>query len=319
MKRYILFGLITGLLVFPTTILAQDDETEEEVEVKAPVRKVIVKKNYETRTVSGAVVDAATKKPVAGAIVRAAEIDGYSVLTDDDGTFELKVPVFASSLYVTTTDYNPVRQGLTLEEKQKTIQLYSTAFDAEYAPVTNVRGDHETTDFRYSSVVNIKDEIQNQLGAYVHSVSRNGTPGVGDVMFIQGLNSLNVNAQPLVVVDNVIIDQQYGRTLLHDGFFNDVLTNISPADIEKVTVLRNGTSLYGSKGANGVILIQTRRNKSMATRITANISAGVSLEPKYVSVMDASQYRSYASEMLKTTNTTNRKFKFLNEDPTYYY
>ena len=57
----------------------------------------------------------------------------------------------------------------------------------------------------------------------------------------------------------------------------------------------------------------------MATRITANISAGVTLEPKYIFVMDHSQYRSYASEMLKTTNTTNRKFKFLNEDPTYYY
>jgi TonB-dependent SusC/RagA subfamily outer membrane receptor len=133
-------------------------------------------------------------------------------------------------------------------------------------------------------------------------------------MFMQGLNSLNVNAQPLVVIDDVIIDQQYGRTLLHDGFYNDVLSNLNPADIEKVTVVRNGTALYGSKGANGVILIQTRRNKSMATRITANISAGVVLEPKYIEVMDAGQYRSYASEMLKSTNTTLREFKFLKDE-----
>ena len=318
MKRYILFG-ITLLMAFPASTFAQDDDMEEE-EVQAPVRIMHVKqKNYETRTVRGRVLDAATQKPVAGAIVRAAEMDGYSVLTEDDGTYQLKVPVFSTVLYVSTPDYNPVRLGLVKQEQQKEVLLYSTGFDAEYSSQTNVRSDREASNFKYTSAINIKDEIQDQLGAYVHTVSRNGTPGVGSVMFMQGLNSLNVNAQPLVVVDDVIIDQQYGRTLLHDGFYNDVLTNINPADIEKVTVLRNGTALYGSKGANGVILVQTRRNKSMATRITANVSAGVTLEPKYVSVMDAGQYRSYASELLKTTNTTIRKFSFLNEDPSYYY
>ena len=107
-------------------------------------------------------------------------------------------------------------------------------------------------------------------------------------MFVQGLNSLNVNAQPLIVVDGVVFDQQYGRSMLHDGFYNDILSNINPSDVEDVTVLRNGTALYGAKGANGVILIKTRRNKSMATRITANISSGVVMEPKYISMLDLS-------------------------------
>ena len=318
MKRYILFG-ITLLMAFPASTFAQDDDMEEE-EIQLPVRKMPKKQvNYETRTVRGRVMDAATQKPVAGAIVRAAEIDGFSVLTEDDGTYEFKVPVFSTALYVSTPDFNPVRLGLVKEEQQKDALLYPNNFAAEYGSQTNVRSDREATDFKYTNVINIKDEIQGQLGAYVHTVTRNGTPGVGSVMFMQGLNSLNVNAQPLVIIDDVIIDQQYGRTLLHDGFYNDVLTNINPADIEKVTVLRNGTALYGAKGANGVILVQTRRNKSMATRITANVSAGVTLEPKYVSVMDASQYRSYASELLKTTNTTIRKFSFLNEERDYYY
>jgi len=318
MKRYIIFGF-SLLMAFPVSTFAQDDDLDDE-EVKAPVRTLAVKqKKYETRTVTGMVLDATTQKPVAGAIVRAAEIDGYSVLTEDNGTYELKVPVFASALYVSTPDFNPVRIGLMADKQQKTVMLYPTAFDAEYSAQTNVRGDHQANDFKYTNAINIKDEIQGQLGAFVHTVGRNGTPGVGSVMFMQGLNSLNVNAQPLVVVDGVIFDQQYGRTLVHDGFYNDVLSNINPSDIENVTVLRNGTALYGSRGANGVILIQTRRNKSMATRITANVSAGVTLEPKYISVMDAGEYRSYASEMLKSTNTTIRKFKFLNEDPTYYY
>ena len=318
MKRYILFGL-TLLMAFPLAVVAQDDDTDEEVEA-ADVRSIAPKqKQYETRTIRGQVLDATTQTPVAGAIVRAADIDGYSVLTEDDGSYELRLPVFASAVFITTPDYNPVRIGLVSTEQQRAAMLYPTTFTAEYAPQENVRGDQTASDFRYTSAINIKSEIQNQLGAYVHTVNRNGTPGVGSVMFVQGLNSLNVNAQPLVVVDDVIVDQQYGRTLLHDGFYNDILTNINPSDIEKVTVLRNGTALYGAKGANGVILIQTRRNKSMATRITANVSAGVTFEPKYISVMGAEQYRGYASELLKTTGTTNREFKFLNEDPDYYY
>ncbi|MBR0049755.1 MAG: SusC/RagA family TonB-linked outer membrane protein [Prevotella sp.] len=317
MKRYIIFGL-TLLMAFPISVSAQDDDMEEEAEVAVRVIKK-KQKQYDTRAVSGRVTNAATGQPIAGAIVSSDEISGYSVLTEDDGTYELKVPLFVTSLFITSPDFNPVRLGLKADEKQREVRLYPATFTAEYTQQTNVRGDREATDFKFTNSVNIKDEVQKQLGAEVYTVTRNGTPGVGSVMFIQGLNSLNVNAQPLVVVDGVIIDQQYGRTLLHEGFFNDILSSINPADIEKVTVMRNGTALYGAKGANGVILIQTRRNKSMATRITASVSAGVTLEPKFLSVMNAEQYRSYASELLKSTNTSIRTFKFLNEDPTYYY
>ena len=325
MKKYILFGL-TLLMAFPLSVMAQDDD-EDDVEVETSARTFKVKqKQYATRSVKGFVLDATTKKPISGAIVKADGIDGYSVLTDDDGSYELKVPLFATALFVSTPDYNPVRLGLQKAETQKQVLLYSAVFSQEYDNQVNNRNDHSANDFKYSNAVNIKEEIQSQLGAYAYSSSRNGTPGVGNVMFVGGLNSLNVNAQPLIVVDGVPVDQQYGRLLLHDGFFNDILTGINPADIEKVTVMRNGTALYGAKGANGVILIDTRRNKSMATRITASLSAGVTLEPKYLSVMNADQYRGYASELLKTTNTRLNSFKFLDEreylengQPNYYY
>ena len=307
-------------MAFPLGVFAQDDETEdEEFDFLKPKRTAIVKKLYETRAIKGVVLDGATKKPLAGAIVRAADIDGYSVLTEDDGTYVLNLPLFASAIYVTSPDHNPVRMGLVKGEKQAETVLYPLSFTADFGAQTNVRSEYSTSDFKYTNAINIKDEIQKQLGGQAHVINYNGTPGVGSVMFIQGLNSLNVNAQPLVIIDGVIVDQQYGRALLHDGLFNDIVSNLNPSDIEKVTVMRNGTALYGSKGANGVVLIQTRRNKSMATRITANVSAGVVFEPKFISMMNGEQYRSYASEMLKSTNTKNRKFKFLIEDPDYYY
>ena len=318
MKNYILFGLAL-LTAFPLGVYAQDEDEEGgEVEMVAK-RKVIERKQYDLRTITGHVIDAATGQPLSGAMVRSMGIDGYSALTEDDGTYTVKVPTFVTSVYVNMPDFNPVVLGLIEEEGQKTVKLYPATFKAEYTQQTNVLGDQTATDMKYTNAINIKDEIQKQLGAQAYTITRNGTPGVGSVMFLQGLNSLNVNAQPLVVIDGVIVDQQYGRTMLHDGFYNDILNNVASADIEKVTVMRNGTALYGAKGANGVILIQTRRSKSMATRITATASAGVTMKPKFLKMMDASQYRSYASELLKSTGTRITDFKFLNSDPTYYY
>lgn len=316
MKPYI-FLAITLFMAAPLNALAQDDTDEDEQKVQRTV--VAKQKQYETRTVSGKVIDAATGMPISGVLVGAADIQGYSTLTDDDGAYILKVPVFASSLFITMPDYNSVRLGLLDGEPQNSVQLYPASFKSDYTRQTNVRSDQTAGGFAYSGAVNIKEEVQKQLGAYAYTTTRSGTQGIGSTMFIQGLNSLNVNAQPLVVVDGVVLDQQYGRTMLHSGFYNDILSSINPADIENVTVMRNGTALYGAKGANGVLLIQTRRSKSMATRITASASAGVTMLPKYIDVMDAQQYRGYASELLKSTNTRINEFKFLNEDPDYYY
>ena len=319
MKKYIILGL-TLLMAFPFSAVAQDEESEEMDQLETLARKLQPKqKQYPTRVIRGRIINATTGNPVAGAIISADNIDGYSTLTEENGTYRFKVPEFTTSVYINMPDFNPVRMGLQAGEEQREIKLYPTTFSAEYEKQINVLNDYSTDNFAYTNVVNIKDEVQKNLGGQVYSVTRNGTPGVGNVMFIQGLNSLNVNAQPPVVVDDVIIDQQYGRTMLHEGFFNDILSTINPSDIEKVTVMRNGTALYGAKGANGVIIVKTKRNKSMATRITANVSAGITFKPRFLSVMDAEQYRSYASEMLKTTNTRNRTFKFLKEDPDYYY
>jgi TonB-linked SusC/RagA family outer membrane protein len=271
------------------------------------------------RMVKGKVVEASTGAAVTGALVRVSEIDGYSVLTEADGNYEISVPHTASTLEISAPGMNLVKVSMRKGEQVKVVALYPDLFKAEYERETDLQSMSKTSDFRFSNAVSIEEELQKRLGANVRTTLRNGTPGVGGVMFMNGINSLNVNAQPLIIIDGVIFDQQYGRTMIHDGFYNDILANIHIADIDRVTVIRNGTALYGAKGANGVLLINTRRNQSMATRITASIAAGVTLEPKFIDMMNARQYKSYASDLLGTSKTTITDFKFLNDDPTYYY
>lgn len=172
--------------------------------------------------------------------------------------------------------------------------------------------------------VTIESDIENILGADVRTVTRSAAPGIGATMFVRGLSSINANAQPLIVVDGVEQDMQQNRLSLHSGQINNILANIAPEDIASVKVLKNATALYGARGGNGVILITTKRGKSMATRIDANISAGVSLVPQLPTMMNASQYRNYATEILGTVpENINRdtpiSFRFLNDDPNNYY
>ena len=322
MNHPLIFPFLAACLLCcdPVAALAQnDDPVGEATETTVKERTPQARRQYPTHEVRGRVLDATNKMPLSGAMVRVSEVEGYSVLTEADGTYRLRVPLFATSLQVSSPDLNMARIGMAKGERQADVLLYPETFTADYLPVTNVTAMSQAQDFRFSPAITIESEIQARLGAAVHTTTRGGTPGMGSVMFIDGLGSLNANAQPLIVVDGVIFDQQYGRTTLHEGFYNDILSNISVTDIESVQVLRNGTALYGAKGANGVILINTRRNHSMATRITASISAGVTLEPKFLDMMDATQYRSYASDLLQTTSTTSTDFKFLNDKPDYYY
>ena len=90
-------------------------------------------------------------------------------------------------------------------------------------------------------------------------------------------------------------------------------------DIEKITVLNNATSIYGAKGANGVILIDTKRGHSMATRIDAQAFASFTVKPRLPQMMNAEQYRIYANELLSASGVNASKLPFLSDDQGKYF
>lgn len=269
------------------------------------------------RTLTGSVVDAATGLPVTGVRITAHGQPRFSAMTDENGQYSIQVPDHVTLLDLTAPGYNLVQQAVSAEEQTTT--LWPDLFAADYTTDIAVTNSRTTSDFSLSTAVSADEDIASRLGADVRSVLRCGTPGMGAAMFIDGINSLHANAMPLIVVDGVYYDQQYGRSSLHDGFFNNMLANISVQDIDKITVLKNATALYGAKGANGVILIETKRSTSMATRIEVNAMAGIEQAPTTLSMMGADDFRLYASELIGGTNTRMTSFKFLKDDPDYYF
>lgn len=270
-----------------------------------------------TLTKTGTVIDASTGQPVAGARIQAHGQPRYTAMTDESGRYTLSLPSHVTLLDVAAPGYNLVQQAVTSQEQSTA--LWPDVFGADYTDDIAITNRRSTGDFSLSTSLSADDDISARLGADVHSVLRSGTPGMGAAMFIDGINSLHANAMPLVVVDGVYLDQQQGRESLHDGFFNNVLANISMQDIETITVLKNATALYGAKGANGVILITTKRSTSMATRIEVNAMTGIETAPTQLSMMGAADFRLYASELIGGTETRKTAFKFLKDDPDYYF
>ena len=292
MKKYIISAI---LLLVSMTMAAQEN----------------------SKTVTGQVVDAATKQPLVGVIVAAYDNDKYSAMTDEEGRYTLKVPDYVSSVQMRIDGYN--FQQCAIADGVANGYLYNEAFTEFYKRKTDAIQSSEASGFDNTAEVSIDPFIAQRLGADVRSVARGGNVGLGNTLLMAGINSLNSNVQPLVVVDDVIMDMEYNRTTLHDGYFNNMLANLNVNDIESVQVLKNGTAIYGAKGANGVILIKTKRNKSMATKIDVTINGRYELIPRLPKMMGAEDYRLYATELLANKTLSLGQMKFLNNDPTYFY
>lgn len=316
MKRY-RFYCLALLMAGTLGGYAQEEAATDTVTAARPASPI--KKNVKTRPVSGRVFAVTSGTPLGGALVSVSGYDGYSALTEEDGTYKLDVPEYATALKITAPDYNTVRVGINQSGKLRDVTMYSSAMRSAYGADDNILNTVVADKFDYSSSLNITSEIGDQLGANVRTISRGGTPGIGNFMMMNGINSLHSNGQPLIVIDGVIVDQQYDRTMVHDGFYNDILTSFNVNEIKSVKVMANGTAIYGAKGANGVILIETKRNTSLATKIDATVSAGITLLPKSLPMMSGSQFKTYASDLLKTTGTNLSEFQFLTSDPNNYY
>ena len=323
--RFAVCALIMGLATGAYAQSADDDDNaasdDDQTAIRQPDRSRMQPDNYPTMTLRGKVVDQATGAALAGIQLRAMGYNRYTAMTGEDGSFAIVVPTFTTALYVHSPEFLPQQVAVAGSDSTQMImvKMLSDRFAPMYGTGTNYTARRTSQIDRFG--VTVDNEIANRLGGDMRSIMRSAAADAGAAMFIRGLNSITSEAQPLVIIDGIEQDMQRMRPSLHVGQYNNILANISPDDVEQVTILKNATALYGARGANGVILIETKRGHSMATRIDANVSAGVQLIPQLPTMMDASQFRTYAAELLGTIPNVNkyRNFYFLDDDPDGYY
>jgi len=130
--------------------------------------------------------------------------------------------------------------------------------------------------------------------AGVQVTSNSGAPGGAMTIRVRGNSSLNSGNDPLYVVDGVPIESNSLSSLNGtENFGLNPLADINPGDIESIEVLKDAasTAIYGSRAANGVVMITTKRGKEGKAQINLNLFTGVSEITRKLSVLNASQYR----------------------------
>ena len=145
-------------------------------------------------------------------------------------------------------------------------------------------------------VANVLDVLQGSVpGLFITKSS--GNPGATYDVNIRGRNGINTGTSPLYVIDGVPYQggsyTSQNTTLsnhLQTGY--DALSFINPQDIESINVLKDAdaTAIYGSRAANGVILITTKKGKPGATKVDVNVSSGISKVTRFPNFLNTQQY-----------------------------
>ncbi len=246
--------------------------------------------NAQTGTITGKVTDEASN-PLSGVTVKLVGTT-YAIATDAGGNYKLEIPSgnytieFSYLGYVSTKRKINLEAGKTLninsslKEDSKTLDEvvavgYGTKSKREVTGSQISLKGKELTDMPSQSFEN---GIQGKA-AGVQAITGSGMAGSAALIRIRGVASLSAGGDPLYVVDGIPITQDYFMNGNSGGFNNNPLATINPNDIEDIQILKDAaaTSIYGSRGANGVILITTKRAKKNGLSFDFTARTGIAL------------------------------------------
>ncbi len=260
------------------------------------------------QTVQGTITDATSGESIIGATVKYG--DGKGVTTDIDGHFTIDVKSLPVKLNISFTGYRP--QTVTVYDDEEDINVKLTEKRSYLNDVVVVGYGTQSRTQLTGSVTTVKaDVFENSTSstldgalsgqvAGLNVTAASGQPGAESSIRIRGGNSVNASNEPLYVVDGFIYfkDASSNSTGLGsiEGSLNPLAT-INPNDIESIEVLKDvsATAIYGSRGANGVILITTKKGKvgEKKAHISYGYSLGLSSVSKHLDLLNASEWAQF--------------------------
>ena len=238
-------------------------------------------------TVTGTVTDASNGEPMPGASVVLKGSVRTGTVTDIDGAYSITVPtgsvlVFSSIGYkteeVAVSSRGPVNVALQPDAEfleDVLVVAYGTAKKESFTGSAQVI---KSDQIEKRTVANVTKALDG-LAAGIQTTSGSGQPGSGATVRIRGFGSINADSNPLYVVDGIPYDGS--------------ISALNPNDIESMTVIKDASAgaLYGARGANGVVIVTTKRGGEGRAKVNFKANVGVSSRaiPRY-DVLDGRQW-----------------------------
>ena len=273
---------------------------------------------FSQTTVTGRVMDGANNETAIGATVIVAGTQ-VGTVTDFDGNFAIDVPEGKFILQVSMVGYKT--QVVNIKGKERVeVTLQQDVQEMDEVVVVGY-GVMKKRDLS-GSVSQIKSEdllsgaqigtAQSLTGkiAGVDVKESDGAPGSGVSITVRGANSFTTSSQPLYIVDGVPFGTDPNgvpASGANDGqnTSQNPLSMINPNDIEKIEVLKDAsaTAIYGSRGANGVVIITTRKGQQGKPKVELSVRGSVSQIARKVQMLDPYRYALYQNEAAANSRT----------------
>lgn len=258
--------------------------------------------------VTGVVLDEAGE-PVIGATVRVKNDPHKGAITDVDGRFSLNVATSATLIvsYVGYMEKTVALKGrrsvkITLIEDSNVLEetVVIGYGGVKKKDLTGAVSSLKSEDLLKTNPVSVNQGLQGKMAGVTVSQS-DGAPGAGINIQIRGANSFTTSTEPLYVVDGMPYSMGEGRsTDFGMKQSNNPLSTISPQDILSIEVLKDAsaTAIYGSRAANGVVLITTKSGSEGKAKVLVSANLSIANPVKRIDVLDACDYALYRNERI---------------------
>ncbi|MBC6606592.1 TonB-dependent receptor [Hymenobacter sp. BT188] len=258
------------------------------------------------RSISGRVTDRQTGEGLPGVTIL---VKGTSngISTNSDGSFTLSVPSTGGTLVFSSIGYTTQEQaigtnsqinvGLAADTKALSEVVVVGYGSQSKALVTGAITSVDAKEFQGQPIAGVDQALQGRASG-VQVTANSGTPGGGIAVRIRGNNSISASSDPLYVVDGVPINTgSYSNIGVGNQQLN-ALSDINPNDIASIEILKDAAAaaIYGSRAANGVVLITTKRGQAGRTKITFDTYQGVQQTIKRLDVLTGQESQDLINE-----------------------